>query len=170
MADAPEVVPAHFTSSTLSSSQSPILPESTLKGVDGIAAVGETLKGVDGIAPVSDTGRVADGFSQTGRRYAREEQQYFPDEKQGLNHEDDTSKTVIPQPENEETNPKIGYAHDDRAGSGMEPSNARTVDAKEVDIGPTTQVEEAPRDDEWHFGFWSSCQPSSLCMSSSMGT
>lgn len=101
---------------------------------------------------------------------ARALQLAYGEEKQALSNDEDAPKTALSsQPETEETNPKIGYAHDDRAGSGMEPaaaarSHARQ-DAKVVDSGHERAVANSNAENEWHFGFWSSCVPSSLCSS-----
>merc|ERR1711881_224044 len=69
--------------------------------------------------------------------------------------------------ETEETNPKIGYAHDDRAGSGMEtaPRTALISDAR-MRRQDVQERERGAGQSDWHFGFWESFKPSSLCIES----
>ena len=85
--------------------------------------------------------------------------------KEALSNDETAPKTaVLREPETEETNPKIGYVHDDKAGSGIEASQSQSQlrggqgDARQEEV-----TEEERGEDEWHFGFWDSCQPSNLC-------
>ena len=138
MADAPEVVP------------SPLSPDSTNSNVQRFQT------------PTSSPQNEKRNPHDPG---ARAIHLAYGDEKQALSNDEEAPKTALNQhPETEETNPKIGYAHDDRAGSGMEtaPRTALISDAR-MRRQDVQERERGAGQSDWHFGFWESFKPSSLC-------
>jgi hypothetical protein len=92
------------------------------------------------------------------------------DGKQVITSDEDAPKTaVLNLAESEETNPKFGYTHDDRAGSGIETArqyaplrgggdnHASNGAAFGPTIGNGNQAT-----DQWHFGFWECYKPGGL--------
>lgn len=163
MADAPEVVPGSWSGEHLESPQSTLIssPAGTHNGAADNSPTKVSEK--DPAAFKSQRAEDAEGM-------------------EAVNDEDISPKmTRETKPENEDANPKFGYAHDDRAGSGMEPATQQESTAEEPapqyakaidrDDSPTaygTRAESNTRDhqaptESWHFGFWDCFASPSLC-------
>jgi hypothetical protein len=151
MADAPEVVlsslsPEQLAAQSPQSSPSPVaspLPA----GDDANTRADKTAKGYGLALPLNGHEHV--------------------EEKQAMNSDENAPKTALDKlPETEESNPKIGYEHDDKAGSGLEPFKRDTALRGGGDNDTATRTLVLDDDQEtgqWHFSFWEFYKPGGLC-------